>query len=208
MKKYIILCIILFTLQFSYSQDYSSDFLVNAFDETEYVKIIGLEGKKLEYIKEGKKKSKKMNFYNLKKMNITNLDVIHNPLNIKIQQPEPGYAYVYIYRPYIYLESALGVKMKHNKENLANITTNSYFFHKVKAGVLHTYEVNAKNSQDVEINAEDGEIYYIRVSIGPGAGSLGGTLTALGQGKTIFLDDPDIAKYAVLTMEKESPIWN
>jgi hypothetical protein len=99
----------------------------------------------------------------------------------------------------------MGVKMQHNKENLANITTNSYFLHKVKAGELHTYEVN---HQEVEINPEDGEIYYIRVSIGAGAGSLGGTLTALGQGKTIFLDDPDIAKYAVLTMEKESPIWN
>ncbi len=206
MKKYIILSITLLTLQFSYSQDYSSDFLVNAFDETENVKIIGLDGKKVEYIKEGKKKSKKMNFYNLKKMNITNLDVITNPLNLKIQQPEPGYAHVYIYRPYIYLESAMGVKMQHNKENLATIITNSYFLHKVKAGELHTYEVNGMHPEEVEINAEDGEIYYIRVSIGAGAGSLGGTLTALGQGKTIFLDDPDIAKYAVLTMEQESPI--
>lgn len=206
MKKYILLSITFLILQFCYSQDYSKDFLVNDFDETEYVKIIGLDGKKVEYIKEGKKKSKKTNIYNLKKMNITNLDVINNPLNLKIEQPEPGYAYVYIYRPYIYLESAIGIKMEYNKENLATITTNSYFLHKIKAGELHTYHVNGMYPAGVEVNAADGEIYYIRVSIGAGAGSLGGTLTALGQGKTIFLDDPDIAKYAVLTMEKESPV--
>ena len=207
MKNFLILCITFLTLSISYSQDYGSDFLVNAFDEVEYVTITGLEGKKVEYIKEGKKRSKKTNIYNLKKMNITNLDVIHNPLHIKIQQPEPGYAYVYIYRPYIYTESAIGVKMQNNHEKLANIVTNSYFLHKVKAGELQTYTVEGMNKRTVEIDPVDGEIYYIRVSLGLGAGSLGGTLTALGQGETIFLDDPDIAKYAVLTMEKESPVW-
>jgi hypothetical protein len=39
-------------------------------------------------------------------VNISDLSV-WKPSRIKIEQPEKGYAYVYLYRPYVYTGSAL-----------------------------------------------------------------------------------------------------
>jgi len=191
---------ILFTsLVFGQNQDY----LITNKNDTLWVKILSLDGKKIEIIKEGDKKSSKKNFYDFIKMHIHDERVITNPTNLKVEKPEPGYAHIYIYRPYVYLGSAIGFKIKYNDQKLANIKTYSYLLHKVKAGETHKYERSGMNSKEIKIDAKDGEIYFVRVSYGSGAETFGGLVG----GESIFIDNPDMAKYAILTMKMESPIW-
>ncbi len=181
----------------------SYDYLKNAEGEEIKAEILKLDGKKIAFKIAGEDKVRKENFYNYTEMQLNDLGVIENPLNLSVERPESGFAYIYIYRPYVYIGAGIGLKVKHNGQKLANIKTYSYYLHKVPAGSKNIYQKKGYPDK-VTIDAEDGQIYFIRVSYGSGAQSFGG----LASGVSIFLDNPKMAKYAILTMKKKSQPWN
>jgi hypothetical protein len=200
---------------FIYSQNTNKDYLVTENKDTVFCKIIGLSGKQIEFIKENEKSSSTKNIYNFLDVNITDLSVIENPLEIKIEQPEKGYAYVYLYRPYVYTGSALNCKVEYNGTSLVNLKTKSYYLHKIKANEIHKYKWNNSSKNMVEINAKEGEIYFIRGSFEAeyinwntyGNPSAMQNSPTWSNAMSIFIDNPKIAKYMILTMKKESPTY-
>jgi hypothetical protein len=53
-------------------------------------------------------------------VNISDLSVIRKPSRIKIEQPEKGYAYVYLYRPYVYW-FCIKLQVEYNGASLVNL---------------------------------------------------------------------------------------
>ncbi|UNZ00352.1 DUF2846 domain-containing protein [Zhouia spongiae] len=203
MKKIITLTLILISA-WTYSQSNDSDYLVTVQNDTIYCKILELKNKKVSYIIKGEKGKKKKNIFKFADVHFADASIIQNPLNIEIEKPESGYAHVYFYRPYVYTGSALACKVEYNGMPFINIKTHSYYLHKVKAGEVHKY--NQKNSKKdiIEINAKDGEIYYIRGSFG-GTGEAFTNNLNLSNSLHIFQDNPKVAEYVILTMKKVSP---
>ena len=204
-KKTIYVTLLLIS-SLSFSQSKKGDYLVTEEKDTVFCKIAGLSGKRVEYIKENENSSSTKNIYSFLDVNITDLSVIENPLGIKIEQPEKGFAYVYLYRPYVYTGSALNCKVEYNGASLVNLKTKSYYLHKVKANEIHKYNWNYSSKIVVEINAKDGEVYFIRGSFGAEYQPLN-TISTFANGMNISLDNPKIARYMVLTMKKESPTY-
>lgn len=205
MKKTICATLLLVS-SLSFSQNQKADYLVTEEKDTIFCKIIELSGKRVEFIKENEKSSSTKNVYNFLDVNISDLSVIENPLGIKIEQPEKGYAYVYLYRPYVYTGSALNCKVEYNGTSLVNLKTKSYYLHKVKANEIHKYNWVYSSKVIVEINAKEGEIYFIRGSF-ESKRQPWNTISKVSNGMSIFLDNPKIAKYMILTMTKESPTY-
>lgn len=205
MNKIVTLVLTLITIQ-AFSQSNNSDYLVTMENDTIQCKITGLKNKKVSYIVNGEKNGKKSNIYKFADIHFANTSIINNPLNIKIEKPETGFAHVYFYRPYVYTGGGLPCKVEYNGNLFINIKTHSYHLHKVKAGEIHRYNQKNLKKEVVEIDAKDGEIYFIR-------GSFGGTGEALmnnfNSSNTlyIFLDNPKIAEYVILTMKKQSPTY-
>jgi hypothetical protein len=205
MKKAICVTLLLIS-SLSFSQSKKGDYLVKEEKDTVFCKIVGLSGKRVEFIKENEKSSSTKNVYNFLDVNISDLSVIENPLGIKIEQPEKGYAYVYLYRPYVYTGSALNCKVEYNGASLVNLKTKSYYLHKVKANEIHKYNWVYSSKIIVEINAKEGEIYFIRGSF-ESKPQPWNTISTVSNGMSIFIDNPKIAKYMILTMAKESPTY-
>ena len=196
----------------SFSQSKKGDYLITEKKDTIFCKIVKLSGKRVEYIKDNENSSSTKNIYNFLDVNITDLSVIENPLGLKIEQPEKGYAHVYLYRPYVYTGSALNCKVEYNGYSLVNLKTKSYYLHKVKANEIHRYNWNNRDQKVVEIDAKDGQIYFIRGSFeaefmtwnASGGMSTMQNLPTISNSMSIFIDNPKIARYMVLTMKKES----
>jgi hypothetical protein len=205
MKKIVYLTLLLIS-SLSFSQSKKGDYLVTEEKDTIFCKIVGLSGKRVEYIKENENSSSTKNIYSFLDVNITDLSVIENPLGIKIEQPENGYAYVYLYRPYVYTGSALNCKIEYNGTSLVNLKSRSYFLHKVKVNEIHKYNWNNSSENVIEINAKEGEVYFIRGSFGAEYQPLN-TISTFENGMNISIDNPKIARYMVLTMKKESPTY-
>jgi hypothetical protein len=205
MKKTIYTTLLLIS-SLSFSQSKKGDYLVTEEKDTIFCKIVGLNGKIVEYIKENESSSSTKNIYSLLDVNITDLSVIENPLKLKIEQPEKGYAYVYLYRPYVFAGSALNCKVEYNRAKLVNLKPDSYYLHRIKPNEIHKYNWNNSSKSVVEINAKEGEVYFIRGSVGAERKSLDAIVT-FGSGMKIAIDNPKIAKYVVLTMKKESPTY-
>ena len=203
MKIIFTLTLILFTA-LTYSQSNNTDYLVTVENDTIHCKILKLKNKKITYRITGEKGKKKKNIFKFSDVHFADKSIIKNPLNIKIEKPESGYAHVYFYRPYVYTGSALACKVEYNGNSFINIKTHSYFLHKIKAGEVHKYNQKSLKKDVIEINAKDGDIYFIR-------GSFGGTGEAfinnmnMSNSLHIFKDNPKVAEYVILTMKKESP---
>ena len=206
----ILLIPILITLHSSaISQTLNQNYLVTRKGDTIYCEIKSLKGKTIEYI-ENNKNLKRANIYNYLDANIVDDSIIDNPLGLEIEKPEPGYAHVYFYRPYVYTGSALPCNVEYNGKMFINIKTNTYFLHKVKAGQVHVYNwVNSKKNI-IAINAIEGEIYFIRGSFAASFESWNHAPTSnpiATNGMNIFLDNPNIARHVILTMKKQSPSY-
>lgn len=203
MKRIFTLTLILST-SLIYSQSNNTDYLVTVENDTIHCKILELKNKKVTYSINGEKGKKKKNIFKFADVHFADKSIIKNPLNIKIEKPKSGYAHVYFYRPYVYTGSALACKVEYNGNSFINIKTHSYFLHKVKAGEVHKYNQKSLKKDVIEIDAKDGEIYFIR-------GSFGGTGEAfinnlnISNSLHIFKDNPKVAEYVILTMKKESP---
>ncbi|MFH4963902.1 hypothetical protein V8G69_02780 [Gaetbulibacter sp. M235] len=204
MNKNLSLLFLIFISISSYAQNSKSDFLVTKENDTIFCKVVGLKGKQIEFIQNGENKSKKKNIFNFLDLKIADLSVIENPLNLQIEKPENGYAHVYLYRPYVYTGSALACKVEYNGEKLVNLKTYSYYLHKIKAGEIHKYNWNNSKKDILEIDAVNGEIYFIRGSFGASFEPWN-TISTVRNGMNIFLDNPNTSKYAILTMKEVSP---
>ncbi|HWR94673.1 MAG TPA: hypothetical protein VN192_05695 [Flavobacterium sp.] len=191
---------------FNYSQNIKKDYLVTKSNDIIYCKIIELNGKHIKFIEGNGNSSTTKNINNFLEVNITDSSVIDNPLGITIEQPEKGFAYVYLYRPYMYKGSALNCKVEHNGTSLVNLQTDTYYLHKVRANETHVYKWEYSSGGFVEIEAVDGEIYFIRGAY-ESVYQPYNSKSMIGDGMKIFLDNPNIAKYLVLTMRKESPTY-
>ena len=187
-----------------FSQSNNSDYLITTENDTIFCKILELKNKKIQYLVNGENSKKKDNIFKFANVHFNDTSIIENPLNIKIENPEPGYAHVYFYRPYVYTGSALPCKVEYNGEPLINIKTNSYYLQKIKAGEVHKYNQKNLKKDIIEIDAVDGEIYFIRGSFG-GTGEAFTNNLNMSNSLHIFLDNPKVAKYVILTMQKESP---
>jgi hypothetical protein len=213
MRDKITVLLILLISSVSFSQSKKRDYLVTEEKDTIFCKIVGLSGKRVEYIKENETSSSTKNIYNFLDVNISDLNVIENPLGIKIEQPEKGFAYVYLYRPYVYTGSALNCKVEYNGTSFVNLKTKSYYLHKIKANEIHKYNWNNNEKNKVEINAEDGKIYFIRGSFEAvemnwnSMNNNGMNNGMIGNSMSIFIDNPKIARYMVLTMKNVSQTY-
>ena len=205
MKKIILITLILAT-SFSFSQSNGLDYLVTFENDTINCKVLELKNKKITYIINGEKGKKKKNIFKFADLYLADSSIIENPLNIKIEEPEDGYAHVYFYRPFVYTGAALPCKVEYNGKLFINIKTHSYYLHKIKAGEIHKYNQKNLKKEIIEIDAKNGEIYFIR-------GSFGGTGEAImnnfNSSNTlyIFQDNAKIAEHLILTMKKVSPAY-
>ncbi len=205
MKKIFAIALTL-TSTLTFSQSNNSDYLVTVENDTIHCKIIELKNKKVRYTINGEKGKKKKNIFNFADVYFNDISIIQNPLNIKIEKPEHGYAHVYFYRPYVYTGSALACKIEYNGNPFINIKTHSYYLHKIKAGEIHKYNQKNLKKDIVEIDAKDGEIYFIRSSFGGTGEALTNNLNS-SNSLHIFQDNPKVAKYVILTMKKESQTY-
>ena len=137
-------------------------------------------------------------------------EIFKNPLNIQINNPEKGYAHVYLYRPYYYTGSALGCKVKFNGENFINIKSKSYYLHKVKANEKVVYErtnkayLITKKRDKIEFTPEEEKIYFIKAIYGTNS-KIEDDKICEGMGTSIYLDETPHSKYLILNMKKNSP---
>lgn len=196
--------ILLLSVFVGYSQSQGTDYLVTVENDTIQCKILELKNKKIKYIVDGKKGKKRDNVYKFADVNFSDTSIIENPLDLKISKPAPGYAHVYFYRPYVYTGSALACKIQYNGRSFINIKTNSYYLQEIKAGQVHKYNMKSSKRDILEIDAKDGETYFIRGSFG-GTGEAFVNNLNMSNSLSIFLDNPKVARFVILTMKKESP---
>ena len=229
------LLLILFLTFNVFSQSTYKDYIIYKDVDTVYCSVKKYGNLKMEFETDSKKEFAKINSSssnlskksgvkkkvnpNLKTAYLSNItdvylndtsELFNNPLNIKIEKPEEGYAHVYLYRPYYYTGSALGCKIKYNSNNFINIKTKSYFLHKIKANQTHSYErtnkayLTSKKRNKVEFNAENGKIYFIRAIYGTNL-KIDDEKISEGMGTSIYLDETPHNKYQILNMKKKSP---
>jgi len=202
--KILITLVITLICSLAFSQTADSDYLVTVGNDTIYAKIIELKNKKITYTVQYKKGKKKKNIFKFADVHFADPSMIQNPLGIKIEKPEPGFAHVYFYRPYVYTGAALACRVEYNGNPFINIKSRSYYLHQVKAGEIHRYNQNNLKKDIIEINAKDGDIYFIRGSFG-GSGEAFSNSLNTSNSLHIFQDNPKIAKSVILTMKKISP---
>lgn len=210
--KYIILTslILIFSLS-AYSQSPYKDHFVTIKNDTIKCMITKLEAGEMTFFNASDNKKSKQNINGLVDLYISEERAIKNPLNLKIQKPDSGYAHVYFYRPYVFLNSALPCKIQYQNKKFINIKTNSYHLEKIKAETKHLF-IKKRLFKDniVEIDAKDGEIYFIKAILG-GIKNVNNENTQMlmniGGERLIMLDNPKIGKYSILNMKKKSKVY-
>lgn len=228
MKNIQLLLILFLTITKSNAQNQFNDYLVTHKNDTVKCNVLELKKGVLKfetsdpkYVHKknnnrtgnprlSKKKSNKSlseKIDNLKGFYVSDKSKIYNPLHIEIMEPEEGYAHIYFFRPYVYLNSALGCKIKYEGKKFLNLKTNGYFLHKVKAGRTHKYYKSRIGKDNVvEIDADNKGIYFIRGVLGglnTVASSPGGMPMMVGGQRNIVIDNSKMAKYHVLGMKKQ-----
>lgn len=137
-----------------FAQDYN-DFLVDDNNTKIFCKITQIKNGKVKYRLSGKSYSTIENITKFSDVSFANPDVIKNPLDIKIEEPESGYAHVYFYC------TETVYQVHYNGEKLIKISTGSYYLHKVKAKETHKY---SSHGNSIEILAENQKTYLIRAT--------------------------------------------
>jgi hypothetical protein len=86
---------------------------------------------------------------------------------VRIENPPPGKAIVVFYRTWLYPASAISYTVREGKQELGRLSPGTYFFITVEPG-LHTYTTRAEKHDDMQIEVEADEIYYVRFELGTG----------------------------------------
>lgn len=124
---------------------------------------------------------------------------VKNPLNTIILKPDSGFAHVYLYNG-----EHTGFKVYHNGRELIKIKGGSFYLHKIKANKFHSYYSNGTNSL-VEINAEDGKVYFIKGKLKSkatfGSGGINDSVASFST--DLILDKSNVSRYAVLSLKRK-----
>ncbi len=198
MKRKLFTFLSLFFLLNLVAQDYN-DYLIDENNVKLFCKITQIKNGKVKYKLRGKSYSTIKSIVEFNDVYFSNPKVLKNPLGLKIEKPESGYAHVYFYySSYVY-------KVKHNDKKLVKIGIGDYFLHKIKAGEVHKYY---STDHTTEIDAKNGEVYLIR-------GKQSGLNhvfeinkdfeyhKGLGYNIKLFVDNRKVSEYALLSMKKK-----
>lgn len=196
--KYYILLFFLFSFNQNFSQDFS-DYLIDENGIKIFCKVQQIKNSKVKYKLRGKSYSIIKNILKFKDISFSDPDALKNPLNIKIEKPEEGYAYVYFYC------STMPYTVKYNGKKLIKIKGGTYFVHKIKAGEIHNYlafgnglDIEAENQKTYIVR--DKEKYSINTTfIINGGFEVGGRIEG-----ELVLDDSKMSTYALLSMKKKA----
>jgi hypothetical protein len=86
------------------------------------------------------------------------------PQRVHIDDPPPGKAVIVFYRRWDYPDIAISYIVREGQAELGRLSNASYFVSVVDPG-LHTYTVHAERHDDMQIEVEAGEIYYVRFEL-------------------------------------------
>lgn len=186
---YYIFIISILATNLIFAQDYT-DYLVDENNNKIFCRITQIKNGKGKYRLKGKSYSTIKTITKFSDVSFTNPDVLKNPLSLKIEKPEPGYAHVYFYY------SGIIYNVKDNGEKLIDIRIGSYFLHKIKASETHNYSSFGSN---LEIIAENQKIYLVR-----GIEKNIDTRFNSRVGSKLVLDNRKISEYALLSMKKKA----
>jgi len=197
-----------------YGQNIKSDFVITKNNDTIYGKIQKITNTKISIISD-KGVLIKDYIKKLDDINISDLSILNNPLNLKIEKPQKGFSHIYFYRPYNKYGKQLDCKIKYNGKKFINVKNDSYYLHKVKANEVHKYFLKAKpykykgssnnnKSSLIKINAKGGEIYFIKSyeTYPPFYQYREGEAKDV-ISYNIVLDNPKIAKYIILAINNK-----
>jgi hypothetical protein len=81
--------------------------------------------------------------------------------------PDPGKAMVIFYRPSRFVGGAVGFIVREGTTELGKLRSGKYFIVQVTPG-KHTYVVHSEAKDELTIDADSGETYYIEGEIGVG----------------------------------------
>ena len=86
---------------------------------------------------------------------------------VQIGNPPPGKALIVFYRKWLYPAAANSYTVREGKTELGRLDPGSYFVAVVEPG-LHTYSTRAERRNDMQIEVEADEIYYVRFELDTG----------------------------------------
>ena len=182
-----------------------NDWFINKQSDTIKCNVVNFKINSIDYKVDNNKNVININFNKINDLHINDLSIFENPQNIKVEEPESGFANVYFYRTYKYTGSALPCKVIYNGKPLINIKTNSYHVQKIKAGEIHKYNWVRNKKNVIEIKAKEGESYFIRGGFGVKNGI--GKVVNLSNSMNIAKVNANIAKYSILKMTKKSKVY-
>jgi hypothetical protein len=185
---YILIISILFT-NLSFAQDYT-DYLVDENNTKIFCKIIQIKNGKVKYRLKGKSYSTIKAITKFSDVSFANPDVLKNPLGLKIEKPEPGFAHVYFYY------SGTIYNVRYNAKKLIKIRIGNYFLHKIKASEIHNY---LSSGSKLKIIAENQKIYLVRGTETITETGINSQITA-----KLVLDNRKVSEYALLSMKKKA----
>ena len=84
-----------------------------------------------------------------------------------IDDPPPGRALIVFYRTWAYPAAANNYAVRDGQTTLGMLSPGTYFVAIVEPG-LHTYSMRAERRNDMQIEVEAGEIYYVRFELDTG----------------------------------------
>jgi hypothetical protein len=79
---------------------------------------------------------------------------------VRIDDPPPGKALIVFFRKSEYAGGAISYIVREGQTELGRLSAGSYFVAAVDPG-LHTYATHAERRDDMQIQVEAGEIYYV-----------------------------------------------
>lgn len=90
-----------------------------------------------------------------------------SPRPVEIGDPPAGKALIVFYRTWKYPAAANSYTVREGQTPIGVLSAGSYFVAVVEPG-LHTYSMRAERRDDMQIEVEAGEIYYVRFELDTG----------------------------------------
>ncbi|MFI4934778.1 MAG: DUF2846 domain-containing protein [Caulobacterales bacterium] len=83
---------------------------------------------------------------------------------VRVDEPAPGKATVVFYRKWSYAAGGLSFIVREGTAELGRLSPGSYFVATVEPG-LHTYTVHSERHDNMQLQVDAGEIYYVRFEL-------------------------------------------
>jgi len=183
------------------AQEYK-DLLITLDNEHVTCEIKQIKYGKVKYRVKGKSYAEIKDIMNFSDLKFSDSTKIKNTLNLKIETPEFGYAYLYFYPA-----NGRIYEVVNNNKSLVKIKPNSYFLLKVESGKTYEYycQGNDHKEDKLKIDAKDREVYLIKGIPGKNINQ-GGFYGSYGYGLStkLVIDNGKLSRYTLLTMKKKA----